>query len=180
MRTLAKYLDCKTLIVVYHANFESLIRYGVVFYGGGVEFNKLFKIQKRIVRIMLHMKFLDSCRGKFRSINVLMAYGLYIQECVVFLFKHKHLFTEHVSQGTYTTRLTYYIFPKHHLTMTEKGPLYSCIKMFNKLPESIKRENELSGFKKRVFKLLLDIEPYNLGEYLSHNVGDITGIRSKL
>ena len=73
MRILSSYVDFRTLKIVYHANFMSLLRYGIIFFGSSVDFQKVFIVQKKIIRIMCKMKYRASCRGTFRREGLLTA-----------------------------------------------------------------------------------------------------------
>nr|CAI5860145.1 unnamed protein product [Callosobruchus analis] len=101
LRILKKYIDQGTLKIFYHAAFESHVRYGIVMYGRCSTIQKIFIMQKRTLRIMLGMKAMDSCRGKFRSNNILTVYAIFIQECVLFLRKNESLFCPSEPQTAY-------------------------------------------------------------------------------
>ncbi|XP_044766451.1 uncharacterized protein LOC123322572 [Coccinella septempunctata] len=113
----------------------------------------------------------ESCRGIFRQNNLLTAIAIHIQECLIFVFKNKHYF-QTKSVTTYNTRTTKLKYPKHRLTLTEKGPEYSCIKYYNKVTDHIRETTALKIFKKQIFKLLVQIEPYTVDEFLMYEMGD--------
>ena len=50
IRVLKTYLDKKQLLMIYHANFHSLLRYGIIFWGQSTEINRIFILQKNILR----------------------------------------------------------------------------------------------------------------------------------
>ncbi|XP_044748943.1 uncharacterized protein LOC123309760 [Coccinella septempunctata] len=50
IRVVSRYMDEKTLKILYHANFESVLRYGIVFWGCSSSIQLLFIIQKRTIR----------------------------------------------------------------------------------------------------------------------------------
>ena len=164
-RVLGTYLDIKTKIMLYHANFESHIRYGLIFYGCCGNLDRILTCQKRALRTLLNIKNRESCREKFRSNKVLTVFAMYIQECLLFFYKNRNFFRKSESQGVYQTRSQNYIYPNHRLALTEKGAYYSCIRFYNSLPASMKAINNIKKFKKSVFQMLVDIEPYNLDEY---------------
>lgn len=62
------------------------------------------------------------------------------------------------------------MYPKHRLTLTEKNAEYCSIKYFNKLPAYIRTESNLWRYKKKVFKLLLEIEPYSVREFIEYHL----------
>lgn len=167
MIVLSKYVNITTLKTVYYSNFQSKLRYGIIFYGSCNSLNRIFIIQKRILRIMTRTNKLTSCRGKFRNLGILTVPAVYIIECLIFLFKNRELFIKQEPARTGNGRLLNYVYPKHRLTLYEKGTLYSTIKFFNKLPMSIKTCKHFISYKKQIYELLVSLEPYNIQEYLN-------------
>ncbi|KAK9511601.1 hypothetical protein O3M35_000225 [Rhynocoris fuscipes] len=51
-RRLSGEVNISTLLTLYHAKFASVVSYGILFWGSSHELNRVFKIQKRIVRII--------------------------------------------------------------------------------------------------------------------------------
>lgn len=79
LRVLKNYLDKSTLMVVYFSNFQSLLRYGIIFWGRSKNIKNIFVTQKRTVRIINNKKSDMSCRGLFKSSKILTVTGLYIR-----------------------------------------------------------------------------------------------------
>lgn len=167
LRVLRSYVDLPVLLTVYHANFNSILRYGNLMWGNSINALRVFKIQKRALRTMLGMHRLESCRGIFRRNNLLTLAGLHVYECVVFLRKNQHLFTGELPQHDHNTRSINYNIPSHRLTLSKRNPMYSCIKYYNKLPQDLKLIEKTSHFKIAVFQLLIEKEPYSVAEFLS-------------
>lgn len=165
IRTLSKYISEKELMIVYFANAESIMRYGIIFWGSSSAVDVIFRVQKKIVRIMYHMSFRESCRGVFKKNGILTLYALYIFECLVFFFKHREVFEVHTTHHNYRTRSENLHYPIHRLSVTEKHPSYMCIKLFNALPSNLRISCNLNVFKKRLKNSLINIEPYSLSEY---------------
>lgn len=165
VRILSRYSNLNTLKIVYFASFESLIRYGVVFWGSSSEMNTVFLIQKRVIRILLRLQFRETCRGHFKSQNILTVVALYIMECLLFMFKHREFFEACFYQHGYDTRREQYKYPIHRLSLTEKGAHYCCIKFFNKLPQRIRLLSDIKVYKREIKRLLMEIEPYTVREY---------------
>jgi hypothetical protein len=61
--------------------------------GRNLDTNNLFKIQKRIIRIMTNSSNRDSCRELFKSLSVLPLQSQYILSISVFVVGNKNLFT---------------------------------------------------------------------------------------
>ena len=92
LRVISNYVNFNTLKVIYYANFESLVRYGLIFFGASTEISRVFIIQKRAMRAMLTLGARESCRGKFRDNKILTVTAMFIQECILFFFKNSKMF----------------------------------------------------------------------------------------
>ena len=57
--------------------------------------------------------------------------------------------------------------PLHHTSLFHKGPLVSCIKIFNMLPMNLKTVQGLGSFKNKLKTFLTENEFYSLEEYFS-------------
>lgn len=88
-RVASKYMGLKTMRILYHSNFESILRHGIIFWGSA-NIHSLFVSQKRVVRICFGMGYRDSCRGIFKDKGIFTVYALYIFECLMFLHKNKN------------------------------------------------------------------------------------------
>jgi hypothetical protein len=78
MRRLCYVLDIDALKLVYFAYFQSVVKYGIVFWGSSYNLNKVFLLQKRIGRIMLGLSYRSSCKFWFKKHNILTVPCLYI------------------------------------------------------------------------------------------------------
>ena len=169
LRVLKQYTNSEVLKTIYYANFQSILRYGIMFWGNCSDINDVFVIQKRTIRTILNLGYRESCRGKFKEIGVLTVTGIYIYECLLFLNKNKEIFDDYKHVHNYQTRTLNYNFPKHRLTLTEKSPVYSCIKFYNILPDEIKNSANFRCFKKAIYIYLLEMEPYSVREYMQYS-----------
>nr|CAI5838537.1 unnamed protein product [Callosobruchus analis] len=171
-KIVAHYLDKKVLKVIYHSNFETRLRYGILFFGNCSDFEDIFVIQKSTLRYILGLNLGESCRGKFRELGILTAIGVFIQGCVIYLFKNKQLFVGCEPTSSHTGVFNY-IYPRHRLKLVEKGPQYTCIRLFNQLPKKVKEIDNVRLFKKKMYKLLVKVQPYTLEEFLGINLNSM-------
>lgn len=165
VRVTSSYMNEACLKILYYANFQSVLTYGIIFWGSNSAIEDIFIIQKRILRIIKKMGFRESCRGVFKSCGIMTVYALYIYECVMFFFKNRHMF-EHEKLHQYNTRTVSVNYPRHKLSLTEKHPSYACLKFYNLLPNDIKQISCEKLFKNRVRSLLVTTEPYSLSDYV--------------
>jgi len=70
------------LRVIYFAHIHSIISYGIIFWGSSSYTNKLFILQKKIIRIITNTSPRDSCREVFKSMEILTLYSQHIYSLV--------------------------------------------------------------------------------------------------
>lgn len=163
--TLSKHLNARVMKTIYHATIESKIRFGIIFYGSG-NMSSLFILQKKAIRILNKMEYRQSCRGFFKGNGILTVYAIYAQECLLFLQKNKCMFEHFKSDHTHMTRNNNYNYPLCNLTTTQKQLEFRCLKLYNSLPDNIKRIEDTKCFKKKLFVYLLNLEPYSISDYI--------------
>jgi hypothetical protein len=71
VRVVKPFLSQESLKMVYFSFFHSIMSYGLVFWGNFCHSNTVFKLQKRIIRIMVGIRDRDSCREYFRKLKIL-------------------------------------------------------------------------------------------------------------
>jgi hypothetical protein len=69
-----------------------VLTYGTVFWGTSSSCDKLFKLQKRVVRIMTDQGVRTSYRDLFEEIEILPLKSQYIFAILLFVVKNKKLF----------------------------------------------------------------------------------------
>nr|CAH7745521.1 unnamed protein product [Callosobruchus chinensis] len=170
LKMLSRYMTKQMLKIVYHSNFESLVRYGCIFYGNNANMETVLILQKQALRVINNLGFRDNCRGVFKKTGILTIYGIYIQKCVLFVFKNREYFATQITDHPYETRNIDYVYPKHRLTLTEKNVYYSCITIYNKTYRCL----VLLGM--AFFQLLGYMYVYK--EWHTISVGDVASIMS--
>lgn len=166
LKQLNSITDQATTLLVYNSYFKSHINYGIIFWGNSVECDKIFKIQKRALRIMNHSYKLQSCRDIFSKFKILPIFSLYIYEILRFCKRNNSKFIPNNSFHHYETRFgENFRVPKHRLTLLEKGVYYSGIKYFNMLPAELRNETSYSRFSNKLKKLLVSNVVYNHSDF---------------
>jgi len=72
-----------------HSKFESLVRYGIIFWGADNENIPIFKLQKRVIWSMCGAGTGTFCRQLFQYCKILTVTSLYVFEALCFLKKYK-------------------------------------------------------------------------------------------
>lgn len=168
LRILVQQADLPLLKIVYFSNFQSILSYGIIAWGNSSDISRVFVIQKRALRTILRLSSRTSCRGIFKSEGILTTTALYIFRCLVFLRSNFHYFENYINSNT-TRRIHSFHLPKCSLSLTQKNVEYMCLILYNKLPKWHQSLMAMKNFKKEVRKLLIDLEPYSISEYLNCN-----------
>jgi hypothetical protein len=71
MRVIKPIMPTETLKMVYYSYFYSLLTYGIIFWASASFSEQIFRIQKRIIRVMNGLQTRDSCRDAFRDSGIL-------------------------------------------------------------------------------------------------------------
>jgi hypothetical protein len=79
-------------IMIYHSLFHSVLTYGIVFWGTSPSTNKLFKLQKRVIRKMTGQGVRTSCSDLFKEMEILPLKSQYIFSILLFVVKNKKNF----------------------------------------------------------------------------------------
>jgi hypothetical protein len=144
--------------------------YGIIFWGNQPHSERVFKIEKRVIRIVTNSRARDSCRDLFKKLEILPLYSQYIFSLLIFVIKNKHLFSTNYDIHNVRTRFKTNLHPAiANLTKFQKGVYYSEIKIFNNLPHNIKNlSSDIKMFRNALKRFLLTNSFYNSHEYYNY------------
>ena len=141
MRAVKPFLSQDTLKIIYYSYFHSIMAYGLPFWGSSTESIKVFKLQKRAIRVMMGCKSNQSCRELFTKLRILPLPSQYILSLLMFLNKNKDKFTANSQIYHCATRQqSYFHQPIANWAKYQTGIGYMGVKVFNRLPINIKKE----------------------------------------
>jgi hypothetical protein len=124
---------------IYYSYVHSILAYGIIFWGNSHFNNSIFKIKKRIIRVITGAGRYDSCWELFRKLEILPLQSQYIFSLPVFVIKNKSYFTANSDIQDINTRFNQDLhMPASNLILVQKGVLYSGSKIYNQLPLNIK------------------------------------------
>jgi len=112
----------------YISNAHSIISYGIIFWGNSSHSEEIFKVQKRIIRIIMNFSKNASCWQPFKELNILPVPSKYILSVLLFLTKNKDQFMTNSQMHKITIWQTYLYIPAANLTIYQKGVYYQGIK----------------------------------------------------
>jgi len=104
LRRLAVNISAGVLRVVYFAVFHSRLAYGCLTWEHSFGMSRLFKIQRRAIRLMGGYSFRDDCRDGFGRLAILTLPSEYIYQNLVFVREYRDVFSLQGDVHSYGTR----------------------------------------------------------------------------
>ena len=139
MRVVQTFLSSVSLKLIYYSCYHSILTYGIIFWGNTPHSNVIFKMEKRMIRIMMGIRNRDSCREYFKRLKILPLQSQYLLSLLLFVAGNFDYFRLNSDiQGFDTKNKSNLHIPPAKLKVFQRGPYYSGIKAFNNLPTNIK------------------------------------------
>jgi hypothetical protein len=136
LRFIKPYMSQEVLKMVYYAYFHSTMSYGIIFWGDSTDSEKIFKMQKTAIRIIIGSKNRDSCRDWFKNLKLLPFHSQYTFSLLLFVVDNKSMYNLNSCNHNINTwwKLD---FHQHsvNLPLYQKGVHSFSI---NNLPQSLK------------------------------------------
>ena len=152
------------MLNAYYALCYSRLAYGCLLWGGARDWQRVFVAQKRIIRLLFGLPSRESCRVYIRQNNILTFPCTYILKALVYIKQKMNDFAKYYRP--YNTRHVDLPIAQHRTALYQKSPHYNFIKMFNKLPETVREISSPRAFKFRVRELLIRGGYYSQQEFL--------------
>jgi len=145
--------------------------YGLIFWGNSHYSNIIFRLQKRIIWIIVGIRGRDSCREHFRKLKILPSQSQYVLSLLLFVVVNGDYFKVNSEIHNINTRNKLNLhLPIYNLSVYQKGTHYSGLKVFNSLPSQIKDLfHNRNRFKRALKNFLYFHSFYTLDEYFSCN-----------
>lgn len=167
LKRIRQIVNVQTAIMAYQAYVASIIRYGIIIWGNSVDVERVFRAQKKCLRAIGGLEYLESCKPLFRRYRVLPLPSIYIQEVCLFVKKHPHLFKKlgdfETSRTRHGSRLQ---IPKIKLELFKKNAYCMSVKIFNHLLEYLKTL-PYTLFRRKLQTMLHDKNYYDINEYFN-------------
>ena len=170
LRIISEWADQNLMLSTYHALFQSHLCYGILAWGHltKTKQERILRLQKWAVRIIMKKKKTDSCRSLFSELNILTFPALYIYHVLIYGFNMVK--NEKIKKRSET--FSYDIRSKNNLCIEatrikkcENFVSFSFPKYFNHLPQDIKNCSNLKHFKSSVKDLLIKKSFYSIDEF---------------
>lgn len=171
LRELKKSTDLKTALSTYYAYAYAWLKYGIILWGNSVDVDELFILQKKCVRILVHIENDESCKPHFKKLDILTLTSIYILEICKFVRQYPNFFIKISDQPRrYALRSRFentLVIPQSKLKLHSTSPYVASIKIYNKIPNDIRREENDKIFIKRVKNLLIQNCYYSLNDFFN-------------
>jgi hypothetical protein len=104
IRTIKPFMTFNVLRTIYFSYFRSVMSHGIIFLGNLHHSANIFKIQKRIIRIIANKEKCESCQQLFKTLQILTVPSQYIFSLLVFVNKNRGLFSSNSEIHDINTR----------------------------------------------------------------------------
>jgi hypothetical protein len=119
-------------------------KYGLVFWGGNPKNKTIFKLQKRVLRIISGVSRWYSCRQLFQNLNLLSLPYMYIYEIVCYIKLNLEKLEQNNAIHNYNTCQNLNLHVQFCRTnVLKNGMMNMRIKLYNKIPNKIMEEEKL-------------------------------------
>lgn len=170
LRIIANTISRSSAKLAYYAYVHSRIQYGMIFWGNSSDVKRIFILQKKCVRDIYNLTQSDSCKPVFIKEQILTLYSVLIIEAVKFIMENKSFFQHCDKQHNYSTRFKENLCPiKPTATYIQKNVYHNIIKIYNKIPSSLKTLNQKFVYKE-LKNLLLQKAYYSLNEFFEDSI----------
>jgi hypothetical protein len=144
------------------------LKYGIIFWGGSSDSISIFKLKKRVIRIISGASTNSSCRQIFKDYNILTVASLYILEVICFIKKYKEPLEDNIRVHTHNTRRKLDLHVQYcNTVLFKKSVVNMGIKLDNKVSDHIKMRDNLRFFKRDLKSFLLQHSFYSVDEFMA-------------
>ena len=161
---------------VYFAYFNSLMTYGLLFWGNAANSKRIFLLQKRALRSMYQVSPRTSCREYFNKARIMTMHSAFIYQCLMYARQHlKETATRADIHSHQTRGSSLLCIPRTRLAKVQKSYLYLSIKFYNLLPTTFKQLEDVK-LKKNIKEILIGHPFYDLTEFECYDFSNILPI----
>jgi hypothetical protein len=155
--------------MAYFSYFYSIMTYGIIFWGNSRHSSIIFRLQKRVIRIITGIRTRDSSREHFRTLKILPLQSQYILSLLLLVTDNKDHFQRNFEVYQINTRNKSSLHqPPSKLTVYQRGTYCTGIRVFNSLPPQIREvSHKRHQFKHILKEFLYTNSFYTLDEYFN-------------
>nr|CAI5824316.1 unnamed protein product [Callosobruchus analis] len=166
LRSLCNKLNSKYLLTAYYGLIHSKMTYVLLVWGHTAHLGHILSLQRRAIRLIAGLGYRDECRKASVDLGILTLPCCYILQCVLAICENSTSYAFKNQIHGYNTRgSSDYFIEFHRVARSRNGLNYYGPKLFNVLPNVIKRL-PLRSFKLKIKSFLLSHAFYSIEEYL--------------
>lgn len=136
------YMSQESLRQIYFSSFHSIMSYCTIFWRNSSISKNIFRLQKRVIRIITNITSRYSCRKQFKKLQILPLQSRYVLSLLLSVIDSSDMFEHTCEIHTISTRnRTNLHLPHLRLTTVQIGAYCSGIKVYNDLPSNIRGLN---------------------------------------
>jgi hypothetical protein len=145
----------------------SFLKYGSLFWGNARNLQKVFKVQKRAIRLIANISNTSSCKPYFKKSKIMTLPCIYILEILTHtkgcLSKFK---TNSVFHSPDTRNKADLFIKSYNRELFEQSIAYNGVLIYNKLPGEIRSVQSIRKFKKLLSSFILEKSFYPVEEFV--------------
>lgn len=165
LRKLRSCVSLGILKTVYFSQIHSHLAYGTVLWGGTGNSLKLFKLQKKAVRLLYSLPPRSHCKPSFKSLKIMTLPAIFVFQCLIYIKENRENYPEHSKYHPYNTKNKNNLVTAHYnYSKTQKSFLGISVKLFNHIPITL-REVKADIFKRKLKLFLLENPIYSIEEF---------------
>jgi hypothetical protein len=168
VKTIKSFVNKNLVKTMYFAYMHSFLKYGILFWRNAKNLRKVFKIQKRAIRLIANISNTSSCKPYFQKLQIMTLPCIYILEILthtkgsVSNFKTNSMFHSHDTRNKADLFIA-----SHNTKLFEQSTAYNGVCIYNKLPSEIKSVQSIRKFKKLLSSFLLGKSFYSVEEFMT-------------
>lgn len=164
IRRLKTFIGFDALRMCYFGIFHSKISYGVVLWGNTSAALRIFRLQKRVVRILSGAGYKEHCRPLFKKLKIMPLPCVFIYFSLIEIHESKNSISSSSKLHSYNMRKDILTIPKFRLTKSKNNSLH--LNLYNVLASET-QHFALSKFKYLIKMFLLKHCFYSVTEFLN-------------
>jgi len=143
--------------MAYVAYFQSFIKYGIFLVGNSTNACKVFKLEKKIIRIMSGIEARRSCWGLFEKLDVLPVPCQFLLSLNALCSRWNNFYTSLNLHKLNTRNKNQLYVPTANLSTLQMEVTYSGIRIFNRFPSNIQDiRNDRVRYKNKLHNYLIN------------------------
>ena len=163
IRKISTYAAART---AYFSYFQSVATYGILIWGNSRYLERILIQQKEALRAMVRAGYRESCKPIFKQHGILTMPAMFIVAAITYIHNNISQYTSHAELHHHDTRFRAdLVVPRHRIDRSRSTINYTALKLYNKLPGSL-RSLTTKQLERKVKSLLLQNTIYKLDDFV--------------